>query len=113
MLAKDTVMKPGDLCRKVCLDYRTLTLAAKDCTGLDCEDCQLEAQAEIALKAAMKEVVESGIRVDIDTKGSIPHFHYAGTNKGMVGYDLAEKANGESGVLVFIRQAKLKEWGLD
>jgi len=54
MEAKDTVMKAGDLCRKVCQDYRSATLEAKDCAGLDCEKCQLEAQAEISFKAGGK-----------------------------------------------------------
>lgn len=57
MEAKDTVMKTGKLCIKVCQEHRSRTLEAKDCsTGLDCEECQLEAQAEISFKAGMKDL---------------------------------------------------------
>ena len=58
MKAKDTVMKARDLCDKVCRDYRSHNLGAKHCDGLDCEECTLEAQAEISLKAGRKDVVE-------------------------------------------------------
>lgn len=58
MEAKDTVKKPIQLCTLVCFEHRTQTLESKDCTGFDCEDCQLEAQAEITWKAAVREVVE-------------------------------------------------------
>ena len=58
MKARDTVRRPGDLCVQVCKNYRALTLEGKDCTGLDCEDCQLEAQAEISFKAGQKLALE-------------------------------------------------------
>ena len=58
MEAKDTVMKAGDLCLKVCQEHRSRTLEAKNCDGLDCEKCQLEAQAEISFKAGIREMVD-------------------------------------------------------
>ncbi len=64
MEARDTVEKAGKLCLLVCSQHREKTLEAKDCTGLDCEECQLGAQAEItwdlAFKAGVKQSVESG-----------------------------------------------------
>ncbi len=86
---EDTVMKAGDLCLKVCQDHRTATLECKDCTGLDCEECQLQAQAEItgdiAFKAGIKEVVE--------------------------GLGLYENELGFCEISNHISLAKLKEWG--
>ena len=61
MGAKDTVMKPGNLCRKVCHDHFILTLKGKDCTGLDCRGCQLEVQAEISFKAGYKYALEGAV----------------------------------------------------
>ncbi len=55
---KDTVMSAGGLCILVCQEYRSSTLEAKNCDGLDCEICQLNKQAEISLKTGMKEVVD-------------------------------------------------------
>ncbi|KKN74886.1 hypothetical protein LCGC14_0386350 [marine sediment metagenome] len=55
---KDTVMKANDLCLKVCQDHRTRTLEGKNCDGLDCEECQLKAQAGISFKAGGQGVVD-------------------------------------------------------
>ena len=55
MEAKDTVMSAGDLCRLVCQEHRSSRLEAKNCSGSDCEVCQLTKQAEISFKAGMRE----------------------------------------------------------
>jgi len=54
MNAKDTLMSPNDLCRLVCDEHQSATLEGKNCTGLDCEVCQLTKQAEVTWKAAIK-----------------------------------------------------------
>ena len=60
MKASDTVMKANDLCLKVCQDHRTRTLEGKDCDGLDCQECQLEAQAEISFKSGEESGIAKG-----------------------------------------------------
>jgi len=54
MKPEDTVKTSNELCLIVCQEYRTLNLEGKDCTGKDCDACQLNKQAEIAFKAGMK-----------------------------------------------------------
>ncbi len=55
---EDITMSVGDLCRLVCQEYRSNTLEAKNCEGLDCELCQLKKQSEISYKIALKKVGE-------------------------------------------------------
>lgn len=48
---------------------------------------------------------KKGIAVDVDKSGSIAHFHYRDSDKGMVGYDMAEGLPAKSkGTLVFIEE---------
>jgi len=90
--AKDTVIGAGKLCIKVCEEHRSATLEAKDCTSLDCEECQLEAQAEISFKAGIREVIEKTVYLPL------PH-----------GY-VSIKAN----LLLHPKgRAMLKEWGIE
>jgi len=56
MKAEDTVKTGGELCIFVCQEYRSETLEAKNCDGLDCEVCQLTKQAEITWKARDPEI---------------------------------------------------------
>ena len=46
--------------------------------------------------------------VTVDKSGAIPHFHYQGSDKGLVSYDLAgEFEHGEEGCLIFIPKGHL------
>lgn len=79
MKAEDTVVKADELCRLVCSEYVTRFFERKDCAGLDCEDCSLEAQAKITFKAATEaERKEMGQflrgRGMAGQDGSYPHF---------------------------------------
>jgi len=115
MEAKDTMMKAGDLCRKVCQDYRSATLEAKDCASLDCEKCQLEAQAEISFKAGYEQCAseleknyllkwkKAGIREVMEWLQANCRYQI---EAGISGRELATFVIGEW-------QAKLKEWGIE
>ena len=54
MKAEDTVMTDDDLCKLICMEHRAKTLDGKNCDDLDCNQCQLEKQAEISFKAGLK-----------------------------------------------------------
>ena len=51
---KETVRSSNTLCIQVCQEHRELTLEAKNCDGLDCDECQLGKQAEISFKAGVE-----------------------------------------------------------
>ena len=142
MKALDTVMSPDELLA-LCQKYQLVEITAKKVAEMQAEisfkagrqqgydkgvsaginqgisacvaspENAVQHLLDEARQAGIKEVVELGIPVSIDKRGAIPHFHYLGTDKGLVEYDMASSFIDQTGIIVFIGQAKLKEWGLD